>query len=284
MRLTPPPPPALARWIGVTLMVTGVLGLLISLSGLIFVAIAGAAAEEALIRKLDTFDKALVATSDGLAIADSALAETRSTLIALGTALDNATTAISETQPMIARLHDLTGEDLPETIGSTRQALTSAQATAQIVDRVLSAAAIFGVPYNPEVPLGVAIGQVSDSLADLPADLEEVSIGLGTASDNIGQVASDMEKVSAGVTAIARSAGEATMVVNEYQVVVRDLRGEIAAIREEAPLWITLVRLGLTLLLVWLGLAQVGLLSQGWEMLGRGAKGVEAGRHEGHIG
>lgn len=281
MRLNPPPSaPTLARWIGVTLIVAGSLGLLLSLSGLIFVTIAGSAAEGALSRELDIFDQALTTTSDGLAIADSTLANSRNTLAALSATLDQATTAITETQPMLASLEELTGEGLPATIGSTRQALASAQATAQIVDRALSAAAIFGVPYNPEVPLGVAIGQVSDSLADLPADLEEVSVGLGTANDNVGQLASELKQVSAEITTIARSVGEASAVVEQYQGVVDDLRGEIAAIREGAPLWIMLVRLGLTLLLIWLGLAQVGLLSQGWERLGRGGARTGEARQE----
>ncbi|NTU78093.1 MAG: hypothetical protein HGA45_01610 [Chloroflexales bacterium] len=267
--------PALARWIGVTLIGTGILGLLLSLASMTFVMIAGATAEGALIRELDTFDKALAATSDGLTVADRALADTHSTLAALSATLNNATITITETQPMIGALQDLTGEGLPETIASTHQALTSAQETAQIIDGVLGSIPFVGSRYSPEVPLNVAIGQVADSLTELPTSLEEVSAGLGKASDNIGTIATNVGEVSAGIAAIAQSVSEAAVVVEQYEVVVGDLRGEVAAVRAAAPGWITMVRLGLTVLLIWLGLAQISLLFQGWELLGRGAKAAE---------
>lgn len=270
--MQPPPPPHRTDWtriFGLALIGAGLLGLLLSLAGLVVVSIAGARAEAALTRQLATLERSLTATSDGLTLADGALADTRLTLTSLSATLAGATRAITETQPALAAVQDLTGTGLPATIESTREALASAQAAARTAEGVLRALAIFGQPYNPDVPLDVAIGRVSDSLAELPTSLAEVSVGLASANQSIGTVASDLQDVAAGLDAIAASVGDATEVVDQYQLVVADLRAEVAALQAAAPGWILAARLGLSLLLIWLGLAQLGLLTQGWELLGR---------------
>lgn len=261
------------RVLGTTLIGAGVLGLLISLAGLIFVTVASTTARAALARELNTLDRSLTAASEGLAIADSTLAEARTTLSSVSTTLINATQAITATQPTIASLQELTGTGLPQTINSTRQALASAQETARIVDGVLSTIAIFGVSYNPEVPLNVTIGEVSDSLAALPPTFEEVSTGLSTASTNLDTIAGDLARIAESLDTIAESMGEATAVIDQYQTIVADLQAEVAAVRGAAPGWITAVSLGLMLLLIWLALAQVGLLWQGRELIRRDVTG-----------
>lgn len=270
--VAPPPAGPKIEWprvLGITLISTGILGLVISIAGLIFVAIAGSAASGALSRELNTLDRALAATNDGLVVADSSLAEARTTLSSLSTTLEGATRAISDTQPTLAALEDLTGEGLPETIGSTRQALASAEEAARSAEGVLRGLNFFGLNYSPEVPLDVAIGEVSDSLGALNPSLAEVSLGLGTAGENLAIVADDLAEVAAGLDAIASSMGEATAVIEQYQSVVGDLRGELEAVREAAPGWITAARVGLSLLLIWLGFAQVGPLTQGWALVQR---------------
>lgn len=261
---------------GATLIGIGIFGLIISLAGLIFVAIAGSAASGALNRELNTLDRALAATSEGLSVADSSLAEARSTLSSLSTTLDSATRAITDTQPTIVALEELTGTGLPNTLNSTQQALGSAQAAARSAEGVLRGLNFFGLSYSPEVPLDVAIGEVSDSLGALGPPLAEVSTGLGTAGTNLSTVAGDLAEVAVGLDALASSVGEATGVIEQYQSVVGDLRGELEAVRAAAPGWITAVRVGLSLLLLWLGLAQIVPLTQGWALLERANRAARA--------
>lgn len=270
--MQPTPPPFSfdrPRVIGMTLLATGVLGLLISLTGLVFIGTAAGTARRALARELATLDQALTATDDGLDVAAAALSDTNRTLNSLSATLIDATTAISETQPSLAALQRVTGEQLPQTIGETRQALDSAGETARVIDGVLRALSFLGVSYNPEVPLDEALGRVSESLADVPGDLAEISSGVQQASGNLDSLVSDLSEVADGLDAIAVSVDEASGVVDQYKDVVDSLRSEVAAVQEAAPGWITMVQWGLFLLLAWLGLAQIGLLTQGWEMLER---------------
>jgi septal ring factor EnvC (AmiA/AmiB activator) len=271
MGLSPAPRKQWPRLVGATLIGTGLLGIALSLAGLLFVAIAGAGAQQALTRQIATLDQALVATADGLAIAEGSVSDAEAALGSLSTALVNATRAISDTQPTLDALQDLTGSTLPQTIDSTRQALASAEATARVADNVLGALSFLGLRYNPEVPLSDSIGQVSASLADVPAELSEVATGIATARASLEELTGDLEAVADDVDAIEESVSDSAEVVAQYQQVVGTLRAEIASVRETAPFWLGAARWGLFLLLVWLALAQLSLLAHGYELLGRAA-------------
>jgi len=255
------------RLVGGTLIATALLGVLISLAGMIVVAQAGATAQQALIRELMTLDRALVATGEGLTIAGGALTDVEGTLGSLSATLVSATQAISETQPTLATIGDLTGTSLPQTIRETQVALASAQTAAVSAEDVLSSLRFLGVRYSPEVPLAEAIGGVGASLADIPGDLAEVAAGLDDASANLEQLTGNLAQVATGIDAIAGSVDQATGVVEQYQEIVGDLRTEVASIGEALPGWINIARWGLWLALVWMALAQIGLLAQGWAMI-----------------
>lgn len=275
-------PPRL-RWtrlVGMSLIASGLLGILLSIGGMVLVGRATSAAQQSLARQIDTLDSALSATGEGLALAGDILSDLEGTLGSLSTAVSGATRAISDTEPALVSLQALTGDSLPRTIGSTRQALASAQETARIVDNVLGTLGIFGVRYEPEVPLHSAIGEVSDSLAPIPGSLIEVSAGLATANDNLHTLTEDLSEVATGLDRIAASVDESTAIVDEYTAVVDTLRADVAALRESAPGWINLARWGGFVLMAWFGLAQIGLLAQGRELLARDREsyGVEVQR------
>jgi chromosome segregation ATPase len=263
---------AFARWIGTILIGTGLLGGLISLTGLFLVAVISTSAETALLRELDTLDEALIATNNSLWLAKESITEARATLTALSATVGNVNQAITDTQPAISTLQDIADTRIPHTIDSTQQALASAQEAAMVADGVLEAIAVLGVRYDPDVPLHVAIERISASLSELPASLDEVSVGLRSTSRNIDTVATDLTTVAVEIDAINENVGEAERVVVQFQAIVRDLRDTVSETREEIPTWILSIRLATILLLIWLGLSQIGLLVQGWQLLGRGTE------------
>jgi phage-related protein len=254
------------RFLGTTLIVAGVLGLVLSFIGLILVARVGSIAQSSFARQISTLDQALTATADGLSIAENALGDTEEALASLSSTLTDATQAISDTQPALETLQDLTGTSLPEAISSSRQALASAQETARVADQVLGALSFLGLRYNPEVPLNEAIGEVSASLADVPTELTNVAGRVGTASSNLDELTTDLEIVARDVDAIGTSVQSTGGVVAEYQRAVSTIQTEVAALREAAPGWITLIQWVSYLLLVWLALAQLSLLAYGRDL------------------
>ncbi|NNJ08884.1 hypothetical protein EKD04_000930 [Chloroflexales bacterium ZM16-3] len=261
------------RFIGLILIVTGVFGLAISAVGLLAVwqgtAMAVAAAE----RELAALDQALLTTDDGLAVADGSLVDARASLTSLAATIGGATQTITDTLPVLDNIGGLAGDELPKTVRSTQAALGSAQETARVVDSVLGTISGFGLissaTYNPKVPLGDSIGQVSASLNTLPGSLEKVATGVGAARTNLGQLNKDLGAVATGIDGVRVNLDQAAGVVTQYRGIVGDLRAQVAAIRAAAPTWIDMAGLGVGLLLIWLALAQLAIFAQGFEMLRR---------------
>lgn len=262
--------PRQRRIAGMLLMASAVLGLLISLAGVISVNYAGVALRSGLGRQLNTLEQALDATSEGLDLAEASLVEAERTVGNLSATVASASRAVSDTQPGLAAVETLSGERLPATIASTRQALDSAAETARAVDAVLRALSIFGLPYNPDVPLNAAIEGVAETLDDVPPALGEIAAGISTARKNTTAIAGDLTAVATGLEALSANLGSARGVVGQYEEVVGELQRAVARIRASAPFWIGLFQVGATLLLIWLALAQPGLLLQGWDLYQQG--------------
>lgn len=195
------PGPRQRRIAGALLMASAVLGLLVSLAGIISVSYAGVVLQSGLQRQLDTLERALDATSEGLNIAGASLVEAERTVGNLSATVAGASQTVADTQPSLAALETLSGTRLPATIVSTRQALGSAAETARAVDAMLRTLSIFGVPYNPDVPLNVAIAGVAETLDDIPPALTAIGEGIDTAQQNTTRIAADLVEVATGLEA-----------------------------------------------------------------------------------
>jgi hypothetical protein len=62
---------------------------------------------------------------------------------------------------------------------------------------------------------------------------------------------------------------DAERVVGRYQGVVADLQADVRTLRDRLPTWLTWASVGISLVLLWLGTAQLGLLIQGLGMIER---------------
>jgi methyl-accepting chemotaxis protein len=253
------------------LIVAGVAGVLFSVVALVVFSRVLSEVQASADRRITQIDRALAATGDGLVIAQNSLDRAEVTMRSLRTTIDGTSQTITDTLPALDRVGVLLCEDLPTTITSTRSALASAQETARVADGLLSTISQFQLIgaeiYNPEVPLNVAIGQVADSLNDLPESLASVQGDLRQTAGNLGEVNAQISSVAGNMDDIGASMADAETVITKYQGIVGDLRGEIVEIRRDLPGWLRAIRVGVSLVLIWLGIAQIGLLTQGWELI-----------------
>ena len=264
---------ALTRVAGVTLIAAGVAGVLFSVIALVVVSRFLSNIQAAADQRLVQLDRALAATGDGLIVAHDSLGRAKTTMRSLHTTIEGASQAITDTLPALDRVGILVGEDLSATITSTRSALASAQETARVADGLLSTISQFQLIgaelYNPDVPLNVAIGQVATSLNGLPDSLASVQGDLRQTAGNLGKINVQIGRVVGNMDDIGGSMAEAEAVITKYQDIVGELRGQVAEVRRDLPGWLGGIRLGISLMLLWLGIAQIGLLTQGWELVQR---------------
>mgnify|MGYP000053029214 CR=1 FL=1 len=263
----------LLRLGGLALIVAGAFGLMFSLVALAFVARAKEGATTAILARVDLASQALDATAEGLIVVSASLTRAQTTLGVLEATTEGVARTLGESKPLINDLASLAGEDLPASITATQRSLAGVEASAKVVDDTL--AALTSLPfigtlvYAPQEPLHTSLAEVSDSLGTLSTSFQQMQADLNTTGDNLERVKTDVETLARNIGAMDASLRDAQGVVSRYQGVVASLQADMHTLRGELPSGLNLVAWGIALILIWLGVAQVGLLSQGLEMLGR---------------
>ena len=123
--------------------------------------------------------------------------------------------------------------------------------------------------YDPEVPLYEGFKQVADSLDSIPKSLSRAQDGLESTMGSMEEVEGDFATMATNVGKIATDLEDARSVIIQYQEIVSQVQGTISTARQSLPDWLHMVRWGLSLMLIWLGVAQIGLVTQGWELIER---------------
>jgi hypothetical protein len=263
----------LTRLVGIALLLAGILGLVFAVAALVVVAQVQANMEGSIQQQLTLVDRALTATSDGLAIADTSLSQTVQTVGSLQGTIAGIGDTLSGSIPTLDAVAKLLGEDLPNTIEATQSTLSSAAASAQSVDgilKVLSALPFSSTEaYDPEVTLSAGLADVAASLNGIPESLRATQEGLAATSQSLSGVQGDFGAVASGIGAIGTSIESSRSVVSQYGGVLSDLRSMLGSVQASLGTWLGWARLGLSFLLVWLGIAQLALITQGLELIGR---------------
>jgi hypothetical protein len=264
---------ALVRLVGVTLLLAGIVGLLFSIAGLVVLDRVRDQAEAFAIGQLDLLEQALTTTAEGLALADTSLSQAAETVVTLEQTMSGVSLAVSDTVPMVDVIADLIGEQLPTTIGVTQDTLYSVATSAQVVDDVL--ALITSIPflgtarYDPKVPLHLGFEEVAASLDGIPESLVATQDGLTATRDHLQGLQQDFAAMAEDIGQVGTSVKDAQLVLDQYQEIVIDLQEMLSSVRQSLPGWLAGVQVAASLLLIWVGIAQLGLITQGWELMGR---------------
>ena|GEM_PF-5705743 len=223
---------------------------------------------------LEQLDETLATTESALDVAEDALHTTSRNLATLGDTLKDAAKAIEASRGTLGDVGLLLQDDMPDSVRSTQTAIASAQTTAGIIDDTLarlsrlplvgSAAA----EYQPDVALAEALGDVGDSLDPVPKALVDVGVTLETASADLGDIANNISTLGEEVQTIDASVSGAVEVIDEYREQLVVYRRMATDARDAAPWLFRTIAVGLTFVLLWLGLLQ------GWVLV----RGVAAAR------
>lgn len=259
------------RFFGLLLIIATAIGLIFSLVGIYFVWNSQAAVATSLQTTVDLLGDTLGTTSQGLAVTKDSLKNSVATIANMQTTLETTAKTIESTNPLIDEIANLMNEDLPNTIEATRNGLLTAQESAQVIDQVLvtiSAIPLLGssVGYKPDVPLAEALGNVANSLEDLPASFDGLQESLRTSQSNMQTFTADLSVVATSVGQIEDSVAQYEQVVEGYQSSLGQVQANLDALSANIPNLVRTGSIALIIFLVWMALAQIGLFTQGWEM------------------
>lgn len=266
----------LTRLAGIALVVAGIAGLVFCVVAIVALARAEKRVETALMSQVDLLDRALTATAEGLVVADTTLTQAAGATQALEGTVAGLGRAMQGATPTLDAVAELLGDQLPATIQSTQRTLSSVATSARAVDDVLAALATVPLlrldAYSPDVPLYRGVEDVVASLDGIPQSLRQAQSGLAAAGASLESVQGEIGAMGGTVGAIATSLSEAQTVLRQYQGIVADLQDMVTRVRNGLPTWLRWTRLAISLVLVWLGIAQVAIITQGWELIGRSRK------------
>jgi peptidoglycan hydrolase CwlO-like protein len=280
------------RIIGVLLILAAIGGLIFSIVALSAIWNAQTAMTTSLQNTLDLLGQTLSTTSQGLVITQQSLQNSVELIGNLQATVETTAKAIGSTNPMVDEIARLMKDDLPTTIQAVQTSLRTAQQSAAAIDTVLGA--LKGIPligssigYDPEVSLSEALGDVANSLEDLPDSFLTMQDNLKNTQSNLQTFEADLTVMADSVGQIQSSVAQYDQVIAGYQASLDQVLAQIDALSANLPNIVRMLSIGLTAFLVWMAIAQLGLFTQGWELLTEGRKrdeqeeqGTKSKQHE----
>jgi len=258
--------------IGLLLVIAAIGGMIFSIAGLVLAWRVESQVTAGIGGFIDVLGQTLETTSQGLAVTQQALKGSVDTVHSLqGTVVTIAKTVKSST-PMVDEITKVMTEDLPNTIDSTESSLRTAQDSAKVIDTVLSSLSAIpligsGIGYNPQVSLDQALGSVADSLTGLPGSFANMADSLKTSSSNLETFDADLSMMAESIGTIEKSVAQYEGVVGDYQKSISGLNSSLASFKNSLPNIMRMVMWGLTVFLVWMAIIQLGLFTQGLELI-----------------
>ena len=260
------------RIIGVLLILAAILGLVVSLGAMYVIWNAQGNLTTSLQNTIDLLSQTLETTAQGLVVTQQSLQNSVDLIGNLQSTVETTAKAINSTNPMVDEIGRLMREDLPETIQATQTSLLTAQQSAATIDTVLRA--MSGIPligpsigYDPEVSLSDALGQVAQNLDDLPDAFFGIQENLQNTQDNLQTFEADLTVMAASVGQIQSSVAQYDQVIGGYQASLDQVIAQLDALSANLPNIVRMLSIGLTAFLVWMAIAQLGLITQGWELI-----------------
>jgi methyl-accepting chemotaxis protein len=262
--------------VGTLLIVASIIGLIFSVVGLVGIWQVQPKIEAGLSETLTLLSDSLGATYQGLVVTQDSMEQSISSVNTLAQTVSAIGVTINTTSPLLDSVATLVGEELPATVETTRQSLLSAQQGAAVMDGVLSV--ITAIPlissqrYNPEKSLSTSLGEVAANIEGLPAKFQDMAANLSTTSSSLVEVEAGMTTMATDIQAIGKSLEGYNAVMEQYKTTVDTVKTQIDQINAGSEQIVSVLIWAITIFLVWMAIAQIGLLTQGIEWVMRGRK------------
>lgn len=263
---------------GVLLMVVSIVGILFSMSGIAGVLWyrsrvinRGQHVLDVMIANLEVAEESLVSTLHVLDQAQHMLDNTRSTVKELSGTLQ-------DLNPMFESMAEVIGGDLPDVLDATQSTLDITQESARTVDKLLfaldSISFLSGVSYDPEVTLAESIDHVGESLQDLPDSFSTLEDGIVVTGEHTAEISREINQLDVSLAGMDQDFEMARHAIQRYQGNVRELAGDLGHIRDALPRWVNVLSAGISFLILWFAVIQLGLFFQGREMAHTAREGM----------
>ena len=259
------------RIIGVLMLVIGIAGIILSIGG---IAIGGRVVDQVAVG----VEELLSLTSKSLDTLETDLLQAQTVLQDVGKGLDTAGTAsadISEflktTEPILDTVTGTVGTDIPEGIDSVQQVLSNVAQAAKGIDDTVKAvrdiAGILSIDLDITTSLEEPVGEIGTALSDLSSEIRDLGDNLAKTSQDVATLSQDAHAVANDLAVISDGLAEFSSTLDEDIAVVKEIHDTVRQAQAGVDRQAKMAKLLITILMVWLALAQITPLYLGWELV-----------------
>jgi hypothetical protein len=287
----------LRKILGVTVMIAGLVGLVLSLSGLVGMWVFRPTVVAAISSTIDTLNTSADTSLRAMAITGEALSATVDSVDALSEMLATTADTVSDTKPAMAQMNTLMKDQLPNTLNATMDSLNTSKDAARSLEgaiqsldtfrTVVSAVPLVGAfvsapqqSYNPEKPLADSLGEVSASLEGMPESFIAMADSMDKADDNLDTIQANLLTMSTSVGLISDSLSQYQAMIGQSQSSIQSLKTMLTQVQTNLDTILNYASIVLGLLMFWMLATQVVIFSQGWELYQGTAGRMEGGAGE----
>ena len=279
----------LRRLLGALILLIALLGIGLSAAGTVYghriIDNTGAGLDTS----LDLASQSLITAKDTLLLAKTTLDQVSDGLDSVETTLLDLSQTISQTQPLLSEMSQIVSHDVPDGVEGFQATVPDMAQAAALVDETLTTLSdlryeqsILGyvirfdlnLDYLPEVSLEESVNRVGSSLEDISPRLRALEGYIDTTEGNLETISQDFIATSTDLNAINSSISDTGPLLDGYVRIVSEVLDLIAQTRAGMSTQLYMAKLTVTVVMVWLGLAQIAPLYLGWEL----ATGHRVGR------
>jgi hypothetical protein len=278
----------LSRIIAVILLLVGIVGIGISVAGILFSFQVVDSLGAALNQTLELTSESLDTVTDTLLLTKQTVSQTGQAIGTVGETTDSVAQMLEDTRPLLDNVSTVATENIPDSLDATQQAIPNLVAVAGAIDNTLEKLSNFqyertilgvpigfdlGIDYQPEEPFDESVAQIGVSLEEVPDSLRGLQVHLDAANDNLAAVSGNLQTLTEDLAAIEGSVSEVGPLLDDYIRLVNEINGSITQSQANIDDQLQLVKIGLLILFVWFGLNQLVPLYLGADLITDGRLG-----------
>jgi hypothetical protein len=215
-------------------------------------------------------EKVVNTSSSGLIVIDSSLTNVKTSLNSLQDSTTLMGQSMEDTSNLIASFSNLFKGDIKDTLESTKISVVAAQSSALVIDNLLfglSRIPFLGIDYDPPKPLNMALKEIGETLTDMPKSMDEISGNLTDSNSNLRSLKDGIDEIAAGLENFQTDLTTAQKVIGDYQQNLTEIKSSLDNAQEKIFIWSVWMAIILSILIISIGVAQVGAVFQGFDMI-----------------
>jgi methyl-accepting chemotaxis protein len=255
------------RMLGRLFIIFSIIGILFSIAGIGLIWYLRPKVKNTLSGVLVTLNETMVNTDASLLIMSNVIEITKTNVVTLEATIGDLDSTLASISDSLDTTATLIGDDVRLTIITTQTALSSAAESSKLIDNfllILASIPFIGADYQPDVPLHISLEQVSSNLDDIPQSLEAMEQTLSDAASGLDILNENMTRVSEDIRALETDLTDANKSIKEYRQIIKQVKEKTISLQENLGRYLIIMSVIFSLLLLFLGIAQISLFLEGW--------------------